>query len=271
MKKQLILILPLLIITSFSCDFDRYVGYDLEAQELLETTLINGRVTNLYDDNKPVYNAKVKVGFLEALTNINGYYQVNYVFTDDEARNKPIKISVEAHNYFPENDIILVEPISNEHNFQLRYAAPRILNGIRRISILSIGEEFIIYRVICQAIVLDYQGVANISEAYARFYYNDAADTLKIPFLINSIPSANTVHFQAVYEVKVYADTLKIPFLINSMPSTNIVYYQAVYEGRILFDMNYDIYVGDFDGFSDILRLVNDQFRKDELLFDSGL
>jgi len=241
MKKQLILILPLLIITSFSCDFDRYVGYDLEAQEFLETTLINGRVTNFYDDNKPVYNAKVKVGLLEVLSNINGDYQVNYVFTDDEARNKPIKISVEAHNYFPENDIILVEPISNEHNFQLRYAAPRILNGIRRISILSIGEGGNIYRVICQAIVLDYQGVTNISEAHARFYYNDAADTLKIPFLI------------------------------NSMPSTNLVYYQAVYEGMIFFDLNYDIYVGDFDGFSDILQLANNPFQQDELLFDSGL
>lgn len=237
MKKQFGLFLFISIIFTISCDFDRYIGYDLDAQELLETTMITGRITNLYDD-RPVYSAKIKLGLLETLTDINGNYRINYVYSSDEARNKPIQVSVEAHNYFFEHDTILVEPISNEFNFQLRYAAPLILRVARRISILEVGREWTKYGIICQTIVRDYQGIDNISEVYARFYYNEADDTLKVPLLVKSIPSTITFHFQGVYE------------------------------GMIAFDLNYDICVCDFDGFSNKLELANNPFQQDTLLFD---
>lgn len=223
-----------------SCDYDRFIGYDIEAQDLLETTRISGKVTNYYTD-QPVFSARLKIGSLEALTNLNGQYQITYVFTADEARNKPIAVSVEATNFFPENDSILISPLGNELNFTLRYAAPIILRVARRISVIETDKEWLKYRVICQAVLMDYQGITNISQAFASFYYHEAADTLKVPLFIKSILSNNTAN------------------------------YQGIYEGMITFDLNYDVIAEDFDGFSDLMQRANNPFQQDELLFDSGI
>lgn len=223
-----------------SCDFDKYVGYDADAQKLLTTSPVQGKITHYYT-NDPVSSAFIKVGLQETLTDINGDYSINYVLTDDEERNKPAHIHITAHNFYPESLTTIIEPLGNRHNFQLKYAAPIILKAARRITILEIGKEWIKYQVICQAIVLDYQGAATISEAFARFYYNDSADTL--------------------YQ----------PLSVKSMPSTSTAYLQGVYIGMLSFDLNYDINVQDDDGYSDMLERSNNRFQKDELLFNPDL
>ena len=236
--KNIYIIISFLIL--YNCDYDKYIGYDTNAEELLTTSPVQGQIIHFYTGD-PVTNALVKVGMQETLTNINGFYNLNYVLSGDEERNKPIQIQVTAHNYYPESLTTIIEPLGNRHNFQLKYDAPIIIKAARRITILEIGKEWIKYQVICQAIVLDYQGAEDISEAFARFYYNESADTL--------------------YQ----------PLVIKSMPSPDTGYFQSVYVGMISFDLNYDINVQDEDGYSDMLERANNRFQEDELLFNPDL
>ena len=93
-----------------------------------------------------------------------------------------------------------------------------------------------------QAIVTDYQGAANISDASASFFYSGGADSLKVPLIVKDRPNDFTI------------------------------YYQAVYVGMITFDLNYSVSTFDFDGYSDLFEASNNPFKMDEeLLFDSGL
>ena len=225
----------------FSCDIDRYIGHDLDAQNLLETTTVTGTVTNFFTSDS-VYGAEIRLGNAETVTDINGKYSIKYVLTQDELRNKPLEISIEAHNYFPQKDTVLLEPVMNIFNYELEYAAPIIRNVARNITILEYGKEWIKYQIIVQAIVTDYQGAANISDASASFFFSGGADSLKVPLIVKDRPNDFTI------------------------------YYQAVYVGMITFDLNYSVSTFDFDGYSDLFEASNNPFKMDEeLLFDSGL
>ncbi|MEJ2545602.1 MAG: hypothetical protein P8Y99_16180, partial [Calditrichaceae bacterium] len=128
-----ILFLIILIFAVSYCDYDKYIGYDHTAQDLLTTALIEGTVTHFYT-GEPVFNASIRIGNQETLSNINGYYSINYILTDNENRNKPVPIHISAPDYFPDSLITLIEPLGKEYNFQLKYAAPIILNAVRRIT-----------------------------------------------------------------------------------------------------------------------------------------
>ena len=163
----------LILIMYISCDTDRYLGYDIEGQELAETAIITGKITNLYD-GMPVYQAKVKIGILETLTDHQGDYQIPYILSDDENRNKPVLISISKENYFQFKDSTLIVPAPMSLNFSLRYAAPMITAIARR---THPTNQF---QVVCQAIIRDYQGVNNIDSVIAVFSYLNESDKLNL-------------------------------------------------------------------------------------------
>ena len=89
--KKYILILTVIIFSN--CDPDTYIGYDHSAQELNETTQISGYVTSFFTGD-PVYDTRLRFGTQETLTNVDGFYSIKYVLSDDEARNKPTPFTI---------------------------------------------------------------------------------------------------------------------------------------------------------------------------------
>lgn len=234
MKKHLSYMLYFLIIFTISCDFDRYVGYDLDAQELLETTRVSGTVRNFYT-LLPVPNARIRVGLLETISDINGRYNINYILTDDENRNKPVELNVQAHNFFSFTDTTLLKPISNQFNFRIKYAAPIVQQAAR---VYDNSNPFI---VTCQSIVFDYQGWENISSVHIVFFYAIGSDSL-------------ILQMERVYE-----------------QDANTAYYQVIREDEVSFTDDYFIIVEDFDGFSDKFELSNNPFKLDDFLFNPNI
>ncbi|MEJ2545450.1 MAG: hypothetical protein P8Y99_15415, partial [Calditrichaceae bacterium] len=121
----------LILLIYLSCDTDRYLGFDTEAQELANTAMITGQITNYYD-GMPVYQANIKIGNIETRTDHQGNYKIPYILSDDENRNKPVSISISKDNYFQFNDSTLIVPSPMSMNFSLKYAAPMITAIARR-------------------------------------------------------------------------------------------------------------------------------------------
>ena len=196
----------LILLFYLSCDTDRFLGYDIDAQDLLETTIISGEVINFYD-GMPVYKAIVKIGILETLTDYNGNFQITYILSDDENRNKPIPISIAKENYFPFEDSTLIVPSSINLNFNLRYAAP-IIRGIARRTHPT--NQF---QVVCQTIIRDYQGITNIDSVIAVLPYLNALGQVNL--LISEMKFMGAVSdIEAYYQVNIEASNLNPYFWI---------------------------------------------------------
>ena len=163
----------LILLLYLSCDTDRYLGFDIEAQDLADTAIIAGNVINFYD-GMPVYKAKVKIGILETLTDKNGNYQIPYILSDDENRNKPVSILISKENYFQFEDSTFIVPSAMSLNFSLRYAAPIIMAIARRTH--PINQ----FQVVCQAKIRDYQGITNIDSVIAVLSYLDESDKVNL-------------------------------------------------------------------------------------------
>lgn len=225
-----IIILPL----STGCDYEKFIGYDNEGQEILETTRVHGRIIH-YFTHKPVNYARIQIGGQETLTNVNGEYALNYLLSEDEKRNKPTSIKISAENYFPVEFEEVLSPVENEFNYRLKYAAPIVEKAIRRPNPVNRNE------MVCQAIVTDYQGLENIEQVTAYYplqYYDGTKDTLE------SI-------MQNVRLVGPYT-----------------FYFQSKVMNQTGFDLAYWITAGDKDGFSHTLAQANNPFQEDTLLFE---
>ncbi len=223
-------ILPLLT----GCDYEKFIGYDNEGQELLETTRVYGRIIHYYT-HKPVNYARVQVGGQETLTNVNGEYALNYLLSDDERRNKSTPIKISAANYFPVEFEEVLSPVENEFSYRLKYAAPIVEKAIRRTNPVNRNE------LVCQAVVTDYQGPDNLEQVAAYYplqYYDGSKDTLET--IMNMVG-------------------IKGPYTF---------YYQSKVMNQTGFDLAYRVIAVDKDEFSHTLARANNPFREDTLLFE---
>ena len=227
MKKYILLTSIFILL---SCDYDRYFSYDTDAEELLKTTPVKGRIMHYYR-NEPVSNALVQVGAQETLTDINGFYNIDYILTDNEERNKPVQIQVSAHNFYSESLSTLIEPLGNTYNFSLKYAAPIINDAIRRF------DPYNKFLLICQAVITDYQGWQDIDSVYAIFYNSASGEPSIVPLQL--------VGYMGDY----------------------VSHYQATYQGETNFELRYSIIAIDKDNYSDQLDKANTAYETDNYLF----
>lgn len=196
--------LPLTLLFSlllfFSCKMEKFTGYDTSGQTLLESVRITGQVFNRYIGS-PVADATVNVAGLETLTDFNGNFSIRYLLTEDDYRNKPVKVLVSAENYYSyETDINIDVSGTNRFEFQLSYAAP-IIDAVARVFVTSMGTDYYY----CQAIIHDYQGARNIKRVTATFpYQKKYADRKPLTYELNlvevSTVSANIGYFQCRFE-----------------------------------------------------------------------
>jgi hypothetical protein len=194
--------LLLSLLTLINCDTDRFLGYNYEAESLVESAPISGRVTNIFT-SAPVTSATIKIGSYETLTDINGGYLLVYSLGTDEERDRPIPVTVSAPNYFSKSLETIIYPQALELNFSLEYAAPIIESAvITPRDILTVN---------CDATVFDYQGVDDIDSVIAVFTYFDslkARTEIPVDMTRLQILSQNRAAYQctARYVNRLYGD-----------------------------------------------------------------
>lgn len=182
----------IILFTLFNgCDLQKYTGYDHTAQELVETTQIYGYITNFYTGDS-VYDARLRFGTQETLSDFNGSYALNYVMNDDEERNKPTPILISKENYYPYQKETVLLPTKNQLDFQIKYAAPIIVDTRRREA-----DSLLV----CQAIIKDYQGIETLKSIKLTYVYLDTfvgkvVDSLTVDLPLVHQPDNVTGFFQ---------------------------------------------------------------------------
>ena len=233
MKIKFIKILIIFAIFSlYNCDSDKYFGYNMNAQELLKSTIFEGQITHFYT-HRPVTNAIIKMGTQETATDTNGFYHHKYIINEDELRNKPIELIVSAKDYESDSLTVLIDPIHNEYNFELKYLPPIIQESMRNYIPPSNNIEITLF---CQAIVKDYQGWVDIQSVVAVFYNESNDELVRMP----------------------------LEFIKNSDSYTG--YYQVKYQGEANLSSYYSIIATDRENHEDSYAFADTPF--DYFLFD---
>jgi hypothetical protein len=225
------------ILFFFSCDTEKYLGYNYEADQFTKEARIIGKVTNLFT-NEPVWRAAVQINDFSTITNVDGEYSLGYILSQDDEFNKEALIIVSAINYHSDTTLTLIFEDQIEKNFQLEYGAPII-------------EATVNYQLTCcQAIIFDYQGVDDIVSVQGHFrYFSDSSGYVALEFdttlTRKDTVSANRAYYQAKVE-PVIADGIDTLRLSPTHSITAI----------------------DKSGFTSVKEHTNSIFNPDTLLFD---
>lgn len=213
-----------------SCDFEKYTGYKITGEELLSTTIIHGKITNYYTD-EPVKIVNITFGDQKTITNFNGEFEINYLLSEEEKRNKKTYYKIQREGYYTIEDSTYLLPQANEFNFEFKYGSP-IVEDAAWVKV-SPEENY------CQAIIKDYQGINSIVMAKVYLYkFNQGV-----------------------------LDTIKYDLNLLSMPDTQTGYYQAQYFEPIGALYFYDIYVKDNDNFLLLSRQTINMHDPDDFIF----
>ena len=132
----------------WQCDGERWWGYHFDALPLTEQIIIQGTVTNQFTET-PIGGATVRFDEQETITNAAGQYSLRFLITSDFQRNKPLTIRVEADDYLPFQQKVFIEPIDQQRDFSLMYAAPILQAAVRHVFEDGIA--------VVQVKILDYQ------------------------------------------------------------------------------------------------------------------
>jgi hypothetical protein len=171
---------------------EQFTGYDLDSEPTQESATIYGQITNTFS-KRPVFQANVTLENLRTLTDSHGEYLFLYTLKDDEIRNKPVKITITAENYLPRTDEFLIFPVQEEKNYTLDYAAPII-----RRNVFVYCDPYMI----CQVLMVDYQGISTLNPVVATFDYvnpetREHRDLVIEMDLIQAL-SDTTAYYQAI-------------------------------------------------------------------------
>ncbi len=187
----------LVVIFFFSCDTDIYFGYQNRLEESSNTTEISGRVMDFYN-RKPVSLARIGIGSQETYSNDSGFYSLRYVLNENELRNKPTPVLVSKKKYSPIQFERILDPVRNQMDFDLKYAAPLIM-GIARFPYQT-------NKIAIQTIVKDYQGVYTIDSVRAVVFYeqNGALDSVLYDLKLVGAESVQVGYFQTTIANALY-------------------------------------------------------------------
>ncbi len=236
-KFRIIFFLILIIFLLLSCNLDKYFGYSNEAEDLLQYVKIKGKVTNYYT-GKPAAIVHVNVRKYETLTDNAGEYNFVYILTADDERNRTVQFRFTQEKYYPEEKNVVIDPLGMEVNISMRYAAPIIKDAaLFPDSNASEGSNYI-----CQAIIMDYQGIFTMKTVEATIQVENSSGT--------------------TWE-------MTSPMILVSSPSDREGYFQARFFLRIDESLQgaYRIYARDNEGFEETLRTSMNPFQLDNPIF----
>jgi len=150
------------------CDVDRYTGYRFDTTDLAQTTEISGTVRNYYSE-EIVFNAKLRFGTQETLTDAKGHFTLQYLLSVDEQRNKPTDVEIFKTDFYDYHTQITLLPNRNILDFDLKYAAPIV----RKTALVPIQND----KLACQAEVQDFQGLATLASVEMIAFYGNTSGT----------------------------------------------------------------------------------------------
>ncbi len=159
MRSSLFTVLILCTLLIFGCD--TYLGYNYDAENPENIVKVIGNITNKFT-GVPVDSALVQLGLFQTFTDVHGDYAIYYELTTSDQRDKPVPLKISAVDYFDYSDEFILYQGSIIKDIELQYAAPMIDSA--RIYMGRI-------RLVCSAIISDYQGVSNIRQVVGTFFY----------------------------------------------------------------------------------------------------
>ena len=218
-----ILFFLILTIQFFGCE--EFTGYDYEAESIGDKSRLHGTVVNTFDPEKPVINAILQIGYLTTYTDSSGRFDVEYILSTDENRNKPVELSVTAEDYLDLNTEFIIEIPEQNFDINLDYGAP-IIEKIW----IGAPEE-----IIHQVMVTDFQGIDNIESVTTVFYYTNMLD-----------PELKTITVEMTFIETVPGSDISAYYMATALPNIDGFWF---YNDRWI-----DFTVIDKDGFSDRRR-----------------
>ncbi len=179
-----------IILLLFGCE--KFTGYNYDVEPPDNTVKVSGKIENIYT-GESVKDALVQIGAQKTRTDNFGGYLLQFFMGTNEQRDNPVDIVISAPNYETLRTSVVIYPEPTRLNFKLFYAAPIIKQNV------IVYND---YRWYCQAIVVDYQGVADIKEVKASFYYiiphTPKSFFLTFPLQLVKTEDNNTGFFQAI-------------------------------------------------------------------------
>ncbi len=139
------------------CDAGKFTGFNYDADRVADSARVSGTVSNLFT-HQPVRDALVNIGELQTATDSLGRYAVDFPLSGDVNRNKQISVHVSKDKFYPFDTDIIVFPLNNILDVDLRYGAP-------------IPRRAVLLDTICQTIIFDYQGIADVDSVVALLRY----------------------------------------------------------------------------------------------------
>ncbi len=159
-KKILLLFLSVLTLMMFSsCDNEKFLNYNYEAEAVAQSVTVTGNIQNIFTD-APVNDALVTLEGQATVTNDNGLFSLNYFTGFDEGLSRPVDVTITADKYYPLETEVVIYPEGTEINEKMVYGAPIVLEAT-----LDSATHY------SRAIIRDYQGVENIDSVYAWGWY----------------------------------------------------------------------------------------------------
>lgn len=157
------------------CDIERFTSFDHSAKKLQETIKVEGVVTD-FNTHSLISRVLVQVGSQQTWTSTSGTFSVNHILNEDDMVNRPVKISLSRHKYYPkEYEEVLIQG-KTKFNYTMQRAAPLIDTAI--VALIHEEEEFDIeYR--CQAIVKDFQGAHTINTVMGEMTFSKKGESPK--------------------------------------------------------------------------------------------
>jgi hypothetical protein len=221
-------IIWLVLLFLLSCDTDRFLGFKYSADKIPETAPVSGTVLNKFTDD-PVAGARVEIGSQVTFTDSSGHFFLNYFLQADNQRDKPIPVEIIAKNYLPFKTSLIIYPSENTLNVELEYGAPIIEAAVQKDSI-------------CQAIILDYQGIPTLDSVSVTFHF----------------------WYPGVKESEVQFP-LQLKRMVGNRGYYEVRFDTFIFEYGFLKEDNFLIYVHDKDGFETRKRFTT--FNVQQLLF----
>lgn len=194
-KSYLLAALSLLLL--HSCEADRFLGYQYEAEAVSQFVTVSGKLVNTFDRAEVVRDAQVTFeGQAADPSNRQGEFSLDYAITGDEQFDRPINVRVQQPRYYTLDTTLIVRTGVDNVVWPMVYGSPRILSSVRSDRTYT-------------TTIFDYQGEDTISRVVCAVYYRNSDDDDHLYYLdmekVATVDSKTAI-FQQVFPPTVIVD-----------------------------------------------------------------
>lgn len=196
MKKSYLLA-ALTMFLLHSCETERFLGYQYEAEAVSRFVSISGKLVNTFDRDEAVREAQISFeGQAAEPSDRQGVFNLDYAITGDEQFDRPINVRIQQPKYYTLDTTLIVRTGIDNVVWPMVYGSPRILSSVRSERTYT-------------TTIFDYQGEQTVSRVQCAVYYRNSDDDDHLYFLdmekISTV-DGNTAVYQQVFPPTVVVD-----------------------------------------------------------------